>query len=70
MPDRDAVLNALRVVVDPDLRRDIVSLGFVKDLAIADGRVVVHDRADDAGVSGRRTSCATRRSPRCARCPA
>ena len=36
--DRDAVLNALRVVVDPDLRRDIVSLGFVKDLAIADGR--------------------------------
>ena len=39
MPDRDAVLNALRVVVDPDIRRDIVSLGFVKDLAIADGRV-------------------------------
>ena len=34
IPDRDAVLNALRVVVDPDLRRDIVSLGFVKDLAI------------------------------------
>ena len=46
------MLNALRVVVDPDLRRDIVSLGFVKDLAIADGRVVVHDRADDAGLSG------------------
>jgi ATP-binding protein involved in chromosome partitioning len=37
--DRDSVLNALRVVVDPDLRRDIVSLGFVKDLAIAQGRV-------------------------------
>ena len=35
--DRDAVLNALRVVVDPDLRKDIVSLGFVKDLSIADG---------------------------------
>jgi ATP-binding protein involved in chromosome partitioning len=30
--DRDAILNALRTVVDPDLRRDIVSLGFVKDL--------------------------------------
>ena len=29
MPDRDAVLNALRVIVDPDLRKDIVSLGFV-----------------------------------------
>jgi ATP-binding protein involved in chromosome partitioning len=37
-PDRDAVLNALRVVVDPDLRKDIVSLGFVKDLQVADGR--------------------------------
>jgi ATP-binding protein involved in chromosome partitioning len=36
--DRDAVLNALRVVVDPDLRKDIVSLGFVKDLAITEGR--------------------------------
>ena len=35
--DRDAILNALRVVVDPDLRRDIVSLGFVKDVAASDG---------------------------------
>ena len=38
-PDRDAVLNALRVVNDPDLRRDIVSLGFVKDLSLKDGHV-------------------------------
>lgn len=38
-PDRDAVLNALRVVVDPDIRRDIVTLGLVKDLSIANGRV-------------------------------
>ena len=38
-PDRDAVLNALRVVIDPDIRRDIVTLGFVKDLSIVDGRV-------------------------------
>src|SRR6266849_3246562 len=38
-PDRDAVLNALRVVQDPDLRRDIVSLGFIKDLSIQDGSV-------------------------------
>jgi len=37
--DRDAVLNALRVVVDPDIRKDIVSLGFVKDVAIDRGRV-------------------------------
>lgn len=38
-PDREAVLQCLRGVVDPDLRRDIVSLGFVKDLAIDAGRV-------------------------------
>jgi ATP-binding protein involved in chromosome partitioning len=37
--DRDAVLNALRVVIDPDIRRDVVSLGFVKDLTIDGGRV-------------------------------
>src|SRR5688500_14454860 len=39
MPDRDAVLNALRVVLDPDIRKDIVTLGFVKNLAIENGRV-------------------------------
>ena len=38
-PDRDAVLNALRAVVDPDIRRDIVTLGFVKDLSISNGHV-------------------------------
>jgi ATP-binding protein involved in chromosome partitioning len=38
-PDRDAVLSALRAVVDPDIRRDIVTLGFVKDLSIDSGRV-------------------------------
>jgi len=34
-----AVLAALKSVVDPDLHRDIVTLGFVKDLAIDGGRV-------------------------------
>lgn len=34
-----AVLDALRNVVDPDLHRDIVTLGFVKDLAIEEGSV-------------------------------
>ncbi|MCB1161609.1 MAG: Mrp/NBP35 family ATP-binding protein [Candidatus Krumholzibacteriia bacterium] len=34
-----AVLDALRMVEDPDLRKDIVSLGFVKDLAIKGGDV-------------------------------
>ncbi|MBI4597401.1 MAG: Mrp/NBP35 family ATP-binding protein [Candidatus Omnitrophica bacterium] len=33
------VLNALRMVQDPDLRRDIVSLGFVKNLSIDGGRI-------------------------------
>ena len=37
--DREAILAALKVVVDPDLRRDIVSLGFVKNVAIDQGRV-------------------------------
>jgi ATP-binding protein involved in chromosome partitioning len=35
----DVVLDALRSVTDPDLGRDIVSLGFVKDLSIDNGRV-------------------------------
>ncbi|MCE2541015.1 MAG: DUF59 domain-containing protein, partial [Acidobacteria bacterium] len=34
-----AVLNALKAVVDPDLGRDIVSLGFVKNLTIDGARV-------------------------------
>ena len=33
------VLDALRVVQDPDLHRDIVSLGFVQNLKIEDGAV-------------------------------
>jgi ATP-binding protein involved in chromosome partitioning len=37
--DQSAVLDALRAVKDPDLHRDIVALGFVKDLAISGGRV-------------------------------
>ncbi|MGE5245528.1 MAG: Mrp/NBP35 family ATP-binding protein [Betaproteobacteria bacterium] len=34
-----AVLEALKVVKDPDLHRDIVSLGFVKNIRIDGGRV-------------------------------
>jgi ATP-binding protein involved in chromosome partitioning len=33
------VLDALRGIEDPDLRRDIVTLGFVKDIKICDGNV-------------------------------
>ena len=35
----EQVLDALRIVQDPDLHRDIVSLGFVQNLEIADGAV-------------------------------
>src|SRR5437016_100381 len=37
--DKAAVLEALKVVRDPDLHRDIVSLGFIKDLLVEGGRV-------------------------------
>ena len=37
--DREAVLGVLSTVVDPDLHRDIVTLGFVKNLMIEDGIV-------------------------------
>ena len=36
------VLDALRVVVDPDLHKDIVSLGFVQELKVRDNRVSFH----------------------------
>jgi ATP-binding protein involved in chromosome partitioning len=37
--EQAAVLEALKVVRDPDLQKDIVSLGFVKELKIDAGRV-------------------------------
>src|SRR5262245_45077575 len=39
MATEQVVLNALRVVKDPDLHQDIVSLGFVKNLRIDSDRV-------------------------------
>ncbi len=33
------ILDSLRKIIDPDLRKDIVTLGFVKDLAIDGGNV-------------------------------
>jgi ATP-binding protein involved in chromosome partitioning len=38
-PTEAAVLDALRAVQDPDLHRDIVALGFVKELRICGGNV-------------------------------
>jgi ATP-binding protein involved in chromosome partitioning len=39
MTERKRVLEALSTIVDPDFNRDIVSLGFVKNLAIHDDHV-------------------------------
>lgn len=39
MITKEQVLSALGTVMDPDLGRDIVTLGFIKDLAIEGGRV-------------------------------
>ena len=36
---QDDVLRVLATIQDPDLHRDIVSLGFVKDVKISDGHV-------------------------------
>ena len=49
----DAVLNALKAVQDPDLHRDIVSLGFVKDLVILVDREQGGDKALAASASAR-----------------
>ena len=37
--DKEQVLSVLRGVVDPDLHKDIVSLGFVKEVAVRGGEV-------------------------------
>jgi ATP-binding protein involved in chromosome partitioning len=42
MPSREQILQALRAVIDPELRRDIVELGMVRSIdARADGTVAV-----------------------------
>ena len=39
MVTQDAVLGALRTILEPDLKRDLVSLDLVRNLTIQDGRV-------------------------------
>ena len=36
MPSKEDVLAVLSAIKDPDLGRDVVSLGMIKDLAISD----------------------------------
>jgi ATP-binding protein involved in chromosome partitioning len=40
MPTRDQILEALKVVIDPELRRDIVELGMVRSIDVRDGGAV------------------------------
>ena len=49
---QEQVLSALRNVQDPDLHKDIVTLGFVKEVAIAGRRGGLHGRAHDPGLPG------------------
>src|SRR4028119_201263 len=35
--NEQTILEALKEIIDPDLRKDIVTLGFIKDLKIAAG---------------------------------
>ena len=37
--DRTAVMEALRSVIDPELHKDIVTLGMAKNVQVSDGRV-------------------------------
>jgi ATP-binding protein involved in chromosome partitioning len=40
MPSRDAILEALKVVIDPELRRSIVELDMVRSIDVKDGGIV------------------------------
>lgn len=45
-PSEQQILDALKCVVDPDRKRDIVSLGMVQSLRIADGHVMMALQVD------------------------
>ena len=40
-PNQDHVLDALSKVMDPELGRDLVSLGMIKDIIVQNGSVAV-----------------------------
>ena len=50
MPTHDQITDALRAVIDPELRKDIVSLGMVRSIEQpGDGRVDVMVSLTTAG---------------------
>ena len=62
------VLDALRVVQDPDLHRDIVSLGFVQNMHIEPTGAVAFNINLTTPPARSRTTCATRRAWRSPTC--
>jgi len=40
--DKNQVLGVLKTVLDPELKRDIVALGMVKELGVQNGEVFIH----------------------------
>jgi len=53
--DKSGVLNILKTVLDPELKRDIVSLGMVKELAVQNGEVFIHLEVPAGAVGLRET---------------
>ncbi|WP_157260616.1 Mrp/NBP35 family ATP-binding protein [Patulibacter minatonensis] len=41
MPTREDILEALKSVIDPELKKDVVELGMVREITIGEGRVDV-----------------------------
>ncbi len=64
-----AVVDALRAVREPSLERDIVSLKFVKDVAIAGGRVSFTIETATAGRSAAKDLLASQAGEAVAKLP-
>lgn len=53
--DKNQILSTLKSVLDPELKRDIVSLGMVKELTVQNGEVFIHLEIPAGNVSLRDT---------------
>ena len=62
MVNKEDVLKALSEIQDPDLHKDIVSLGFIKELVISGSKVSFSIELTTPALSRKKTS--SRRLPR------
>jgi len=69
LTERD-VLQALKGVKDPDLGRDLVDLGMIKDVRISDGTVALMVNLTTPAPPSRHRSNATSARPCRTGCPA